>query len=190
MSTPKILAFAGSARKGSYNKRVLAVAVAAAKQAGGDVTTIDLADYPLPIMDEDLEFAGGLPENAIELKELFKAHDGLLLACPEYNSSITPMLKNVIDWVSRPREGEYPLECFDQKVCGLLGASPGALGGLRGLFAVRSILSCIKVIVLPEMAAVGQAHEKFEGETIGDEKVRRIVEQVGERVVDVVLKMR
>lgn len=190
MNTPRILAFAGSARKASFNKRVLSVAAGAAERAGAQVTTIDLGDYPLPIMDEDTEAADGLPANALKLKDLFKASDGLLLACPEYNSAITPLLKNVIDWVSRPREGEYPLECFDQKVCGLVAASPGGLGGLRGLLTVRLILSSIKVIVLPETAAVSNAHKAFEGETIRDEKVRMMVEGVGTRVAEVAAMIR
>lgn len=185
MSTPRILAFAGSARRESFNRRILPTAIRAAEAAGARVTHIELADFPLPIMDEDLESASGLPENCIKLKDMFKTHDALLIACPEYNSAITPLLKNVIDWVSRPREGEKPLECFDQKVCGLLAASPGALGGLRGLFTVRSILSNIRVIVLPDMAAVGNAHNVLQGETISDERSRQMVESVGRRVAEV-----
>lgn len=161
MPAPKLIVFAGSARKGSWNKKLAGAAAEMARAAGAEVTLLDLADYPLPIMDEDVEASEGLPENALKLKDLFKAHDGFIVACPEYNSSITPLLKNAIDWVSRPREGEKPLECFRGKVCGLLAASPGALGGLRGLVTVRSILGNIGVHLVPEQFALGGAHEAF-----------------------------
>src|SRR6056297_1100854 len=104
MSTaPKILAFAGSARKESWNKKLIQVATDFAQTAGADVTLIDLADYELPLFNQDLE-EKGVPENALKLKELFLSHDGLLISAPEYNSSITPLLKNTIDWVSRPSD--------------------------------------------------------------------------------------
>ena len=107
MKYPRILAFAGSARRESYNKRILRIAAEGARQAGAEVTQIDLRDYPLPIFDEDLEREEGTPKNAAELKQLFLAHQGLLIAAPEYNSSITPLLKNTIDWVSR-QAGDEP----------------------------------------------------------------------------------
>src|SRR6202051_3583545 len=109
MSAPRILAFAGSLRKDSYNKKLVQIAAQAARGAGADVTYIDLRDYPLPIFDEDLEKASGMPANGQKLKTLFIEHDGLLIAAPEYNSSITAVLKNTIDWVSRPAPGEAPL---------------------------------------------------------------------------------
>lgn len=161
MSQPRILALAGSARKESYNKRLLRVAVDAVTEAGGDVTVIDLKDYPLPIMDEDLEREQGTPANATTLKQLFFEHQALLWACPEYNSSITPLLKNVIDWVSRRADGESPLQAYTGKVAGLLSASPGALGGIRGLVHVRSILGNIGVIVLPDQVVVPKAADAF-----------------------------
>ncbi|MCA8989692.1 MAG: NAD(P)H-dependent oxidoreductase, partial [Planctomycetaceae bacterium] len=111
MAQPRILAFAGSTRKGSYNSSLVKIAAVGAEQAGADVTVIDLADYPLPLFNEDLEKAG-TPENVIKLKRLFLEHDGLLISSPEYNSSITPLLKNTIDWVSRAAEGEQPLAAF------------------------------------------------------------------------------
>src|SRR5262245_15744970 len=109
---PKILAFAGSLRTGSFNKKLIRVAVAGARAAGAEVTLIDLRDYPLPVFDEDLEKAEGLHPNARKLKDLMFAHHGLLLSCPEYNSSITAVLKNTIDWISRPVPGEPPLGGF------------------------------------------------------------------------------
>ena len=157
----KILAFAGSVRQASFNKKLLSIAVAGARAAGALVTLIDLREFPLPLMDEDLEAKEGLPAHARKLKDLFLAHQGLLLACPEYNSSITPLLKNAIDWVSRPVPGEAPLGCFAGKAAALCAASPGALGGLRSLVTVRAILGNIKVTVLPDQVTIRQAHEAF-----------------------------
>ena len=116
----RILAFAGSTRRDSFNKKLIRVAAEAARQAGGEVTLIDLADFPLPLYDGDLEAGSGQPENSQRLYELFKSHQALLLSCPEYNSSITAVLKNVIDWVSRPRPGEPELVAFTGKVAALL----------------------------------------------------------------------
>src|SRR5271165_4763264 len=106
MSTPRILAFAGSLRKDSFNKKLVQIAVQGARSAGATVTYIDLKDYPLPIYDGDLEAASGIPENGLKLKKLFAEHDGLMIAAPEYNSSISAVLKNTIDWVSRQLPGE------------------------------------------------------------------------------------
>ena len=159
----KILAFAGSLREQSFNHRLL-LAAASLEFAGADrteITVIRLRDFDIPMFDEDLEKAEGIPANVRTLKSLFKAHHGLLLACPEYNSSITGALKNAIDWVSRPMEGEGRLECFSGKVAGLLAASPGRLGGLRGLREVRSILSSIGTLVVPQEFALPSAHEAF-----------------------------
>ena len=176
MPAPKLIVFAGSAREDSWNKKLAAAAAAMAREAGAEVTLLDLADYPMPIMDEDHEAANGLPENALKLKDLFKAHDGFIVACPEYNSSITPLLKNVIDWLSRAREGEVPLECFRGKVGGLLAASPGALGGLRGLVTVRSILGNIGVHLVPEQFALAGAHDAFAPDgSLADPKKAEIV---------------
>jgi|SRR5262245_54532687 len=161
-SSPKILAFAGSTRAESFNKKLVRVAVEGARTAGAEVTLIDLRDYPLPLYDGDLEAAQGLPEKARDLKAVFLAHDGLLLSCPEYNSSITAVLKNTIDWVSRPVPNEPPLAAFTGKIASLMSASPGALGGLRGLVHVRAILGNIGVIVLPEQVAVSRAGDAFD----------------------------
>jgi NAD(P)H-dependent FMN reductase len=175
MSVPRILAFAGSLRKESYNKKLVQIAAGAARNGGAAVTYIDLRDYPLPIYDGDLETSSGLPENAQKLKKLFLEHDGLLLSCPEYNSSITAVLKNTIDWVSRP-----DLSCFTGKVATLMSASPGALGGLRGLVHVRSILGNINVIVLPQQLAVSKAHEAFNTDgTLKDAKQQAGIEGLG-----------
>lgn len=180
MSQSKILAFAGSARRESYNKKLLKIAASGAQAAGAAVTVIDLADYPLPLFNEDLEQESGAPENARKLKQLFFEHQGLLIACPEYNSSITPLLKNTIDWVSRPAAGEPSLVAYRGKVATLLSASPGALGGLRGLVHVRSILGNIGVIVLPDQIAVAKAFEAFNPDgSLKDAKQQSSVTDLG-----------
>jgi len=180
MAVPRILAFAGSTRRESFNKRLIKIAAGAAEAAGAEVTLIELADYPLPLMNEDLQAEQGLPENAVALKKLFFDHDGLLLSCPEYNSSITPLLKNTIDWVSRQAPGEGPLAAYKGKVATLMSASPGRLGGLRGLVHVRSILGNIGVLVLPAQIAVSEAHEAFlpDGQ-LKDAKLNESIEKLG-----------
>ena len=189
MTTPRILVFAGSARSASLNKRLAAAAARAAQAAGAQATLLDLREYELPLYDGDLE-QRGLPPKLAELKALFKAHHGLLLACPEYNGSITPLLKNTLDWVSRPAPGEKPLECYEGKVAGLVAASPGALGGLRGLVHVRAILGGIRVLVVPEQAAIGGANKAFDeqGELV-DEKQRASVSAVANAVVRLSAKL-
>ncbi len=137
------------------------VAAAGARDAGAEVTELDLRDLPLPVFDEDLEASEGLPANGRRLKDLMLAHQGFIIAAPEYNSSITAVLKNVLDWASRPAAGEPPLGCFVGKVASLTAASPGALGGLRGLVTVRSILGNIGVVVMPNQIALPKAQEAF-----------------------------
>jgi len=189
--TPKILAFAGSARTDSYNKKLVQVAVNGARAVGAEVTYIDFRDLPMPLFDEDLEQAEGMPENARKFKELMIAHDGLLIACPEYNSSITPVLKNAIDWASRPGENQPPLAAFANKVAAIMSASPGALGGLRGLVSVRSILGNIKVIVLPDQIAVPKAYEAFNADgTLVDPKQQESVANLGASVANVIAKLK
>ena len=161
-ATPRILVFAGSTRTGSHNKKVARLAARFAEEAGAEVTLIDLRDLPMPLYDGDLESAEGIPANAMQLRRMMMAHDAFLLACPEYNSSITAVLKNAIDWVSRPVPGDPDLVAYKGKVVGLLSASPGALGGLRGLVTVRSILGNIGCIVLPDQVAISKAHEAFD----------------------------
>lgn len=161
MSKLKVLAFAGSSRKDSWNQQLLNVAAKYARDQGAEVTHVNLGELDLPIMDEDLEKEIGAPHGAVQLKKLMFEHPAFLIACPEYNSSITPLLKNAIDWASRKADGETPLQAFRGKVCGLISASPGALGGLRGLVHVRSILGNIGCIVVPEQTAIGTVSKAF-----------------------------
>ena len=190
MNTPKILAFAGSTRTASYNKQLVWFAAEAARAAGAEVTLLDLRDYPLPLFDGDLEEQQGLPENAKKLKAIFREHNGLLIASPEYNSSLTAVLKNTIDWVSRAESDDEPaLAAYHGKAAVLLSASPGALGGLRGLVHLRAILGNIGVIVLPDQVAVPKAHEVFD-ETGGlkDERSAKQVTRVVQGLVDFLKK--
>ena len=160
----KILVLAGSARKASYNKQLAHAAAEALRDAGAEVTEIDLAEYPAPLYDGDLEDSAGKPESIVKLKQLFAEHDGVCYASPEYNSSISPLLKNMIDWVSRADavDTKGKMVAFHGKTAMLTAASPGALGGLRGLVHLRSILGNIGVWVMPDQVAVGKAHEAFD----------------------------
>jgi len=187
----KILAFAGSLRRDSYNKKLIRLAMRGAERAGADITLIDLKDHPLPVYDGDIEAEQGFSENVMALKELFRAHHGLLISAPEYNSSISGALKNVIDWVSRPEKGHAALDCFDGKVAGLVSAAAGGLGGMRMLPMLRSILQNIKVIVVPAMVGIPAAHEAFnEDGTLRDAKKQAAVEAVGADVAALLMKIR
>lgn len=115
-------------------KKLVKIASTGATEEGAYVTVIDLRDFPMPIYDGDLEQKDGLPSNVRKLKDIMLTHHGFLISSPEYNSSISAVFKNTIDWTSRPSEGEIPLACFKNKVAGIMSASPGMLGGLRGLF--------------------------------------------------------
>jgi len=160
---PKILAFAGSLRKDSYNKKLVKIAAKGAQDAGADVTYIDLKDYPLPIYDEDIEDSQGLPENAKKLKELMWKNDGFLISSPEYNSSLSGCFKNMIDWTSRMEtKDEVYLSCFIDKVVMLMSASVGGLGGFRGLVHARSVFSSIFSLVLPQQKTIASADKAFE----------------------------
>ena len=190
MSIPKILAFAGSSRRDSFNKKLVKIAAEGARLAGAEVTYVDFKDLPMPLFDEDLEAEAGIPENVKTFKALMKAHQGLLIACPEYNSSITPLLKNAIDWATRPEPGEPGLICFRDKVAVIMSTSPGALGGLRGLVHVRAILGNIGVLVLPNQKGIAKAHEAFdENGQLKDEQQQQEIHQLGNKLATVVAKL-
>ncbi len=186
MSKPKILAFAGSTRSGSFNKKLLHVAAEAARRAGAEVTVVDLRDLALPLFDGDFEDASGLPESAKRFKTLLRESDGLLITSPEYNSSITGVLKNAIDWASRAEtDDEPPLIAFRGKAASIMSASPGGLGGLRGLVHLRAILGNIGVIVLPDQVAVSAAHEAFDDAgQLKDARKRKQVEDIGRTLAE------
>ncbi|MFI4917814.1 MAG: NADPH-dependent FMN reductase [Phycisphaerales bacterium JB060] len=189
-TTPKILVFAGSLRTESWNHKLAVAASKGAEKAGAVVTVIRLREFQLPLYDQEIEDHQGLPENCLKLKELFKAHHGFLIGCPEYNSSISGVLKNTVDWISRPREGEAPLECFDRKVIGLTAASPGGLGGIRGLPIERMMFGHIKAIVLPDQYALSGADKAFNDDgNLKDDKQREMAEGVGKAVAEVAARV-
>ena len=188
--SPKILAFSGSLRRDSWNQKLVEIAADGARQAGAEVTVIHLRDYPLPVYDEDLEAQHGLPEQVVALKDLFRSHQGLLIASPEYNSSLTAALKNAIDWLSRPQEGCSRLDCFKHKVAGLMSASPGSLGGVRGLSSIRWILGNIHVTVLPQQIAIPNVHELMaEKGRISNDALHEQVVSLGTQVTETVRKL-
>ncbi|MFN0132695.1 MAG: NADPH-dependent FMN reductase [Phycisphaerales bacterium] len=161
MGSARVLVITGSTRAESWNRKLARAAAAAVRAAGGIATDLEPRDFALPIYDGDLEAASGLPERVLALKALFRDHNALLIASPEYNSSISAYLKNLIDWVSRSAPGEAGLASFTGKTAALLGASTGALGGLRGLVHLRMILGNIGVTVIPDQLAVNKANEAF-----------------------------
>lgn len=189
---PKILAFAGSLRKESWNKKLIKIAVKGAEEAGAEVTLIDLKDYPLPIYDQDIEDAQGLPEQALKIKDLMFTHDGFLLSCPEYNSSMSAVFKNVIDWASRQAtKDEIYLSCFIDKAIGLMSASPGQLGGLRGLTQVRAMFGNIYSYVIPQQKSISQADKAFdEAGQLKDSKAHHDVANIGRQLTHFIRKLK
>jgi chromate reductase len=189
MADARILAFAGSVRRESFNRRLLPAAIEGARAAGAEVTHIELADFPLPLFDQDFEEREGLPANARKLKELFKAHGGLLLACPEYNGSITPLLKNTLDWVSRKDGAEAGSVPYKRKAVGLVSASDGRWGGIRGLTQVRHTLTILGCLVLPEQYCLSAASQAYdEAGRIKDDKVRQGAGAIGKRLAEFLSK--
>lgn len=178
---PRILVFAGSIRQGAFSALTADAAMRELARQGADVTRISLADYPLPLMNEDLEAEDGVPDNALKLARQVGAHDGLLIASPEYNASIPPLLKNTIDWVSRVRKdgGGRSLRPLSGKPAGLCSSSDGAFGGTRGLYHLRAVLMNCGVEVVTPQCSVPRAHEAFDehGE-FREEKLQRMMAKV------------
>lgn len=186
----KIIAFSGSTRIDSYNQKLVKIAAAGAERAGGQVTIISLADFPMPLFSQDLEAAEGMPEAARQFKQLLIEHDGFLIASPEYNSAFSPLLKNAIDWASRRAADEPPLLAYRGKLAVIMAASPGALGGLRGLVFLRLLLSNIGVTVLPDQHAVAQAAQAFDaGGELFDESARNTVINLGTVLTKTIIKL-
>jgi NAD(P)H-dependent FMN reductase len=183
--TVKLLAFAGSTRAGSLNQALLDLAVREARARGAEVTSIRLKDYVLPLYDGDLE-ASDFPAAARELKALFQAHQGFLIATPEYNGSVSGVLKNAIDWVSRPTDGEnlVALSAFRGKVAGLMAASISPFGGLRGITHLRQILGTIQTLVATEQVLIPFAHGAFEEGALKEALPAQLLGGLAARVID------
>jgi NAD(P)H-dependent FMN reductase len=183
-----LIALSGSTRAGSHNRALLKVAAAAAAQAGANVSFVELRDLGLPLYDADLEAEQGLPAGLIAFKAACVAADGYLIAAPEYNGSLSAVLKNTIDWLSRPgpQPGETPftLAAFRGKIAGVMSASPGAWGGVRGLMHLREILAGMGVLVAAEQFALPGAHAAFKDDGQLDNPVfQTTVEGIGARAV-------
>lgn len=182
----KILAFAGSTGTLSLNKKLVSHATRLAQQQGAEVNLIDLKNYPLPLYDSDFERESGVPENALTIRAMMMESDGMLISCPEYNSAISGVLKNTIDWISRPIPDQTALAAFTGKTAALLAASTGRLGGIRTLASVRSILSSLGMIVVPKQFGLGSAASAFDDNNILiDESAHRSVTAVVEQLIHV-----
>jgi len=187
----KILAFSGSARKQSYNQAVAAVAAKGAELAGAEVTLINLADYPMPLFNEDEEASNGMPEGALAFKQLLLSHDAFIIASPEYNSSYPALLKNAIDWASRMGEGEKPLQAFRGKVVSIMAASAGALGGMRVLVVLKMLLGNIGMHVLPNQRAIGKVNTLVdENGDLVDEKTIKQIHKAAAELVDMANRLK
>jgi NAD(P)H-dependent FMN reductase len=191
----RILVFAGSARRDSLNKKLARAAAQFAREAGAEVAFVDLDDYPIPLYHGDLEAASGMPEAARRLREIFLAHDALLIASPENNSSVSALLKNTIDWLSRDvgdgKGDSSGLAPWRGKVAGLMAASPGGFGGVRALPHLRQILSTLGVTVLGTQVAVPKAHEAFAADgTLADERAAKSVRSLAEAVAQAAHRLR
>lgn len=186
---PTVLAFAGSLRRDSFNKLLVKVAAQGARNAGAEVTYLDLKEYPLPVYDGDDEAENGLPENALKLKQIFKDADGMLISCPEYNSGYSGAFKNTIEWVSRPMEGEKPLEGFRGKPVAVMSASPGGMGGMRMLPTLRLLMSNLGMLLLPQYHSLAKAGDAFDDKgNLKDERAAGIVKGLGEKVAASVMQ--
>ena len=162
----RLLFFAGSAREASFNKKLALLGHNIAEAKGIEAVFVELKDYPMPIYNGDIEAAEGPPERARAFKALLGEYQGVFIASPEYNSSVTPLLKNTLDWVTRVRaKGETGLEVFKSRVFAISGASPGYYGGMRSLLNLRQILAVgIGALVIPEQLALPRAMDAFEAD--------------------------
>lgn len=181
----RVLAFSGSARRESLNRQLLAVTVTAVRAAGGEVTLVDLNDLPLPLYHGDLEDKDGLPANAVKLIQLINEHPALLIASPEYNSMITPLLKNTIDWCTRADDNP-----FIGKVAAVVSASPGQFGGVRSLKLAQQLLLHLGCHVVPAQCFLPKAHEAFDGAgKLKDPHNQKAVDALAKQLVHTVGKL-
>lgn len=186
MRQSRILVLSGSARAGSHNTKLAALVGKYLAIGDANVTRISLNDYPLPLYDGDLETNDGVPENAHKLKRLMQEHEGIFIACPEYNAGVTPLLKNMIDWVSRSSDpGEESLPAFKKRVFAIGSASPGAFGGMRGLIGMRTILEVgLGAHLLPQMVSVVRAAQAFDAKgDLTDDRTARQLEDLAAALV-------
>lgn len=185
-ASPRILAFSGSARRESLNRKYLAFAVGAVREAGGEVTLLDLNAYPLPLYHGDLEDSDGLPAHAVKLIEMIGQHDGLLIASPEYNSMYTPLLKNTIDWCTRGDDNP-----FTGRAAGIVSASPGAFGGIRSQQLVQQLLLKLGCHVVPLHTTLPHADKAFDANgNLLDVRAQKSARTLAVALVDLAKKLR
>lgn len=189
-STINLITLAGSNRDDSFNKKLARLAASMASTHRVQANFIDLKDYQLPLYDGDYEQSHDYPEHALRIKKLMQSADGFLIASPEYNSSITPMLKNTIDWISRSQEKGTDLSAFKGKVAALVSAAPGKLGGLRGLVHLRAILSNIGTTVIPEQLAIPLASKALHQDQLQDESQYQQLDLVVKTWVDTAIRFK
>jgi NAD(P)H-dependent FMN reductase len=163
-----VLAFSGSERLGSWNARLLAVTARELESQGIAVTRISLRDHALVLYDGDLEAEAGVPAGVVSLRDMISGHDGMLVACPEYNGSVTPLLKNALDWCSRPVNGQGGLAPFQLKPVLIVATSAGPFGGIRAIGHLRAILGKMGAMVMPEDLAVPHADKAFSDDGFAD----------------------
>ena len=190
----RILVFAGSARRDSINKKLARVAAESARAAGGEVTFLDLDDFPMPVYHGDLESSQGMPANGMKLRATFIGHDALIIVSPENNQSVSALLKNTIDWLSRSigdgKGDASGLAPFRGKVAALMAASPGPFGAVRHLPHLRQILATLGVTVLGNQVAVPRADEAFdETGALRDERTAKSVQALAASLVEATKKL-
>lgn len=189
----RVLAFAGSARAGSFNKKLVKIGAEGARSAGGDVTLLDLADYEVAVYNADREKSEGMPAKIEELQELFFSHDALLISTPENNGFFTALLKNTLDWVSRPstKTGRSGLTAFEGKPAALLSASPSGFGAIRSIGQTRTLLGILGCVVIPKQTMVSRAGDAFaEDGALKDARAQEGAIAVGKALVDFAAKMK
>ena len=187
MPAPRILVIPGSLRTGSHNARLAALAAKELVLADAEVTQISLQDFPLPLFDADTMAADGLPQPAVQLQRMMAAHQGVFITSPEYSASVTPLVKNTIDWMSRARvRGEPNYTAFKDRVFAVGAASSGSGGGMRSLMALRHILELgCGALVIPEQVNVAHAADAFDGmDNLKDERVAAALKALARRLVE------
>jgi chromate reductase, NAD(P)H dehydrogenase (quinone) len=187
MLGPKILVIPGSLRVGSHNSRLAALAAKELALAEAEVTRISLADYPLPLFDAEMTAEVGPPQHAVQLQRMLEAHHGVFMTTPEYSASVTPLVKNTIDWMSRARaRGEPTYAAFKNRVFAIGAATSGSSGGMRALLALRQILELgCGALVIPEQIAVANAADAFDDmDNLRDEGARTTLKTMARRLVE------
>jgi len=192
MAAPKILVIPGSLRIASYNGKLAALAAKELALADADVTRISLEDYPLPLFDAEMTAEAPTPQYAVQLRRMMEAHQAVFMTSPEFSASVTPLIKNTIDWLSRPRaRGEPAYEIFKDRVFAIGAASAGTDGGVRSLMALRQILELgCGALVIPEQISVANAGEAFdEMDDLKDPSLAASLKALARRLVELARAM-